>query len=33
MDASSSDSFPTADIYPYEQSLLVEKTIAETNEG
>ena len=33
MDASPSDSFPTGDIDPYEQSLVEERTIAETNEG
>ena len=33
MNALPSDSFPTGDIDPYEQSLLDERTIAETNEG
>ena len=33
MDASPSDSFPTGDIDPYEQSLVEEGIIAETNEG
>ena len=33
MDASPSDSFPTGDIDPYEQSLLEGRTVAETNEG
>ena len=33
MDASPSDSFPSGDIDPYEQSLLEESMIAETSEG
>ena len=33
MDASPSNSFPTGDIDPYEQSLLEERNITEINEG